>query len=64
MALCCGGFQANPKMMREHFGDGGDSVPLLAPRARFNGGDGAGQGQLRNFVIRWRACGTDDTTAL
>src|SRR5262249_7860445 len=27
-------------MMREHFGDGGDTVPLLAPRARFNSGDG------------------------
>ncbi len=40
VVLCCGGFQANPKMMREHFGDGGDSVPLLAPRARFNCGDG------------------------
>ncbi len=24
-------------MMREHFGEGGDSVPLLAPRARFSG---------------------------
>ena len=27
-------------MMREHFGDGGDAVPLLAPRAHFNSGDG------------------------
>ena len=40
VVLCCGGFQANPTMMREHFGEGGESVPLLAPRARFNGGDG------------------------
>ncbi len=40
VVLCCGGFQANPDMMREHFGDGGESVPLLAPRARFNRGDG------------------------
>jgi tricarballylate dehydrogenase len=40
VVLACGGFQANPAMMREHFGDGGDAVPLLAPRARFNSGDG------------------------
>ena len=38
--LACGGFQANAAMMREHFGEGGDRVPLLAPRARFNSGDG------------------------
>ncbi len=38
--LACGGFQANAAMMREHFGEGGDEVPLLAPRARFNSGDG------------------------
>jgi tricarballylate dehydrogenase len=38
--LACGGFQANPEMMREHFGEDGDSIPLLAPRAHFNSGDG------------------------
>lgn len=38
--LACGGFQANAAMMREHFGAGGDAVPLLAPRAKFNSGDG------------------------
>jgi tricarballylate dehydrogenase len=38
--LCCGGFQADPAMMREHFGAGGDRVPLLAPRAHHNAGDG------------------------
>jgi tricarballylate dehydrogenase len=38
--LACGGFQADPSMMREHLGPGGDSIPLLAPRARFNSGDG------------------------
>ena len=27
-------------MMREHFGPAGGSVPLLAPRAHFNSGDG------------------------
>jgi tricarballylate dehydrogenase len=40
VVLACGGFQANPAMMREHFGEGGDAVPLLAPRAHFNQGDG------------------------
>lgn len=38
--LACGGFQASPRMMREHFGPTGESVPLLAPRAHFNDGDG------------------------
>src|SRR6185436_2020731 len=40
VVLACGGFQANRDMMREHFGPGGDAVPLLAPRAHFNSGDG------------------------
>ncbi len=40
VVLACGGFQANAQMMREHFGAGGDTVPLLAPRAKFNSGDG------------------------
>ncbi len=40
VVLACGGFQANATMMREHFGEGGDAVPLLAPRANFNAGDG------------------------
>jgi tricarballylate dehydrogenase len=40
VVLTCGGFQGNAVMMREHFGAGGDVVPLLAPRARFNTGDG------------------------
>ena len=38
--LACGGFQANAAMMREHFGRTAASVPLLAPRAHFNSGDG------------------------
>ncbi len=38
--LACGGFQANKQMMREHFGPGGEEVPLLAPRAHYNSGDG------------------------
>ena len=40
VVLACGGFQGNPAMMREHFGEGGECVPLLAPRAHFNTGDG------------------------
>jgi len=40
VVLACGGFQADRAMMREHFGPGGDCVPLLAPRAGHNGGDG------------------------
>jgi tricarballylate dehydrogenase len=40
VVLACGGFQANAAMMREHFGAGGEAVPLLAPRAHFNSGDG------------------------
>ena len=37
---CLRRFPGQPDMMREHFGPGGDSIPLLAPRARFNTGDG------------------------
>jgi len=40
VVLACGGFQGNGDMMRTHFGPGGDSIPLLAPRARHNTGDG------------------------
>ena len=40
VVLACGGFQGNAAMMREHFGASGESIPLLAPRARFNTGDG------------------------
>jgi tricarballylate dehydrogenase len=38
--LASGGFQGDGAMMREHFGSGGELMPLLAPRARFNTGDG------------------------
>ena len=40
IVLACGGFQGNAAMMREHFGAGGECIPLLASRARFNTGDG------------------------
>jgi len=45
VVLASGGFQGNTAMMAEHFGPGGDSVPLLAPRARFNTGDGIRMGR-------------------
>jgi tricarballylate dehydrogenase len=38
--LATGGFQANGDMMSRHFGPGGRSVRLLAPRAHHNTGDG------------------------
>src|SRR5262249_48601792 len=38
--LATGGFQANGDMMSKHFGSGGKSVRLLAPRAHYNTGDG------------------------
>src|SRR4051812_27758839 len=46
VVLACGGFQGNRAMMREHFGPGGESVPLLAPRARFNTGDGIAMARM------------------
>ena len=45
VVLACGGFQGNRDMMREHFGPGGEDIPLLAPRARFNTGDGIAMAQ-------------------
>ena len=45
VVLGCGGFQGNRDMMREHFGPGGESIRLLAPRARFNTGDGIAMAQ-------------------
>jgi tricarballylate dehydrogenase len=40
VVLACGGFQGNPRMMREHFGPGGDTMRLISPGTRFNTGDG------------------------
>jgi tricarballylate dehydrogenase len=37
--LAAGGFQANPEMMREHFGAGADGIRLISPGTRFNTGD-------------------------
>jgi tricarballylate dehydrogenase len=50
VVLACGGFQGNRAMMREHFGRGGEGIPLLAPCARFNTGDG---------ILMARALGAD-----
>ena len=54
VVLACGGFQGNGAMMREHFGSGGESIPLLGatrsfqhrrrhPMARALGADAAGE---------------------
>jgi tricarballylate dehydrogenase len=42
--LATGGFQANRDMMLRHFGPGGQSIRLLAPRAHHNAGDGIRMG--------------------
>lgn len=52
VVLACGGFQANAAMLREHFGPGGETLPLLAPRARFNTGEG---------IAMARAFGADES---
>ncbi|MPZ56574.1 MAG: FAD-dependent oxidoreductase [Rhizobiales bacterium] len=38
--LAAGGFQGDGVMMREHFGAGAESMPLISPGTRFNTGDG------------------------
>jgi tricarballylate dehydrogenase len=40
VVLACGGFQANPEMMRAHFGPGGETMRLISPGTNFNTGDG------------------------
>jgi len=57
VVLACGGFQANAAMMRAHFGDGGDCVPLLAPRAHFNQGDGIRMAQALGADLSGEAGG-------
>jgi tricarballylate dehydrogenase len=52
VVLACGGFQASTAMMREHLGAGAESLPLLAPRARHNTGDG---------IVMARALGADES---
>ena len=38
--LAAGGFQANPDMMRQHFGPDADGIRLISPGTRFATGDG------------------------
>jgi tricarballylate dehydrogenase len=38
--LACGGFQGDGAMMREHFGEGAQTMRLISPGTRFNTGDG------------------------
>jgi tricarballylate dehydrogenase len=40
VVLACGGFQADPEMMRAHFGPGGETIRLISPGTYFNTGDG------------------------
>jgi tricarballylate dehydrogenase len=57
VVLACGGFQANAAMMREHFGESGDVIPLLAPRAHFNSGDGMRMAQALGADLSGEADG-------
>jgi tricarballylate dehydrogenase len=38
--LCCGGFEGDAAKMREHFGEGGDTMRQISPGGKFNTGDG------------------------
>ena len=38
--LACGGFEGDAAAMREHFGEGAQSMRLISPAGRFNTGDG------------------------
>jgi tricarballylate dehydrogenase len=40
VVLASGGFQGNPNMMHAHFGPGAETIKLISPGTRFNGGDG------------------------
>ena len=40
VVLACGGFQGDGSMMREHFGEGAQTMRLISPGTRFNTGDG------------------------
>jgi tricarballylate dehydrogenase len=40
IVLACGGFQGNAAMMRAHFGPAGETIKLISPGTRFDGGDG------------------------
>jgi tricarballylate dehydrogenase len=38
--LACGGFEGDGAAMREHFGEGAETMRLISPGGRFNTGDG------------------------
>jgi tricarballylate dehydrogenase len=40
VVLASGGFQGNAAMMRAHFGPGAETLRLISPGTRFDGGDG------------------------
>jgi tricarballylate dehydrogenase len=40
IVLASGGFQGDGAMMREHFGEGAETMRLISPGTRFNTGDG------------------------
>ena len=51
VVLACGGFQADPEMMREHFGPGGETMCLISPGTHFNAGDGIRMGVAKGARI-------------
>ncbi len=40
VVLASGGFAGDPQMLREHFGDGAESMRLISPGTRFGAGEG------------------------
>jgi tricarballylate dehydrogenase len=48
--LACGGFQADARMMRAHFGPGGETMRLISPGTHFNSGDGIRIGVARGAL--------------
>lgn len=42
VVLACGGFAGNRDMLRQHFGDGAESLRLISPGTAFNDGAGIG----------------------
>ena len=40
IVLACGGFQGDPRMLREHLGPGGESLAPISPGTRLNAGHG------------------------
>jgi tricarballylate dehydrogenase len=49
--LASGGFQANPAMMRAHFGPAAETIRLISPGTRFDTGDGIRMATEQGAVI-------------